>query len=247
VTGSLPSGSPAVPVPPGWGEVVDRELLGRDPRAVAPALLNKLLVRAGATPPDSTPAGAPRPDAPAAASDGDASRGVRVGRIVEVEAYCGREDPGSHAYRGMTPRNRTMFGPPGLLYVYFTYGMHWCANVVCGDEGDGVAVLVRAVAPVAGIDAMFAARPRARRARDLGNGPAKLCQSLGLDGSFDGADLVAGDRGVWLADDGTAPPAVPFQTTRIGLSAGAEHPWRWCVPGDPHVSGPVHGRGVPPT
>jgi DNA-3-methyladenine glycosylase len=207
----------------GWGRVVDRSFFRRDPRVVAPELLNKLLVRRG--------------------SPGDPEGPVRVGRIVEVEAYCGADDPGSHAYRGETPRNRTMFGPPGGLYVYFTYGMHWCANAVCGDEGEGVAVLLRAVAPVAGVDEMFAARPRARRERDLCSGPAKLCQAFGLDGAFDGADLVAGDRGVVVCDAGTPPPAHPFQTARIGLSAGAEHPWRWCVPGDPHVSGTVAQRG----
>jgi DNA-3-methyladenine glycosylase len=161
---------------------------------------------------------------------------VRSGRIVEVEAYCGGEDPGSHAYRGETARNRTMFGPPGGLYVYFTYGIHWCGNVVCGETGVGVAVLLRALAPVAGIDAMWAARPAARRDRDLCSGPAKLCQALGLDRAFDGADLVTGDRGVVVADDGTLPPTDPVQTTRIGLSAGAEHPWRWYVAGDPNVS-----------
>ena len=198
---------------------VPREFYRRDPRVVAPELLNKLLVR--------------RRDDPAAGPED------RVGRIVEVEAYCGGIDPGSHAYRGMTPRNRTMFGPPGGLYVYFTYGMHWCANAVCGDEGEGVAVLLRALAPVDGLDAMRAVRPRARRDRDLCNGPAKLCQALGLDRAFDGSDLVTGDRGVVVCDDGTPPPAAPVQTTRVGLSAGAEHPWRWYVPGDPNVSRPA--------
>ena len=196
-----------------------REFYRRDPRVVAPELLNKLLVR--------------RRDDPAAGPED------RVGRIVEVEAYCGGIDPGSHAYRGMTPRNRTMFGPPGGLYVYFTYGMHWCANAVCGDEGEGLAVLLRALAPVDGLDAMRAVRPRARRDRDLCNGPAKLCQALGLDRAFDGSDLVTGDRGVVVCDDGTPPPAAPVQTTRVGLSAGAEHPWRWYVPGDPNVSRPA--------
>ncbi len=196
-----------------------RAFYARDPRRVAPELLGKLLVH-------DDPAGA----------------GRRSGRIVEVEAYCGGEDPGSHAYRGMTARNRTMFGPPGGLYVYFTYGMHWCANAVCGRDGEGVAVLLRALAPVDGIEAMVAARPRARRERDLTSGPAKLCQALGLDRSFDGADLVTADRSVWIADDGTPPPATPGRSTRIGLSSGQDHPWRWYVPGDPHVSGPARLR-----
>ena len=99
-----------------------------------------------------------------------------------------------------------------------------------------MAVLLRALAPLEGLDAMFAARPAARRDRDLCSGPAKLCQALGLDGAFDGADLVTGDRGVTIVDDGTPPPGDPVQTTRIGLSDGAEHPWRWYVPDDPHVS-----------
>jgi DNA-3-methyladenine glycosylase len=202
-------------VDPGEPAVVPRDFYWRDPREVAVDLLGKLLVRRAGE-------GGP----------------LRAGRIVEVEAYCGAIDPGSHAYRGETPRNRVMFGPPGGLYVYFTYGMHWCANAVCGDEGEGVAVLLRALAPVEGVEAMRAARPPARRDRDLCSGPAKLCQALGLDRAFDGADLVTGDRGVVIADDGTPPPAEPVRTTRIGLSTGAEHPWRWYVPGDPNVSSP---------
>lgn len=163
--------------------------------------------------------------------------GGRVGRIVEVEAYCGAEDPGSHAYRGPTPRTRVMFGPPGHLYVYFSYGMHWCANVVCGRDGEAGAVLLRAVAPVSGVEAMRAVRPRARRDVDLTSGPAKLCQAFGIDGSFDGADLARSDRGVHLASDGEPLPVAPAISTRIGLSAGADLPWRWYLPGDPFVSG----------
>ena len=165
--------------------------------------------------------------------------GERRGRIVEVEAYCGSIDAGSHAFRGPTDRNATMFGRPGLLYVYFTYGMHWCANAVCGDEGVGVAVLLRALAPLDGLDAMRAARgPTARRDRDLCSGPAKLCQAFGITGAHDGADLVRADRGVTIVDDGAAPSAPPSVSTRIGLSAGADLPWRWCTPGDPHLSRP---------
>lgn len=186
---------------------VPRAFYRRDSRAVAPELLNKVLVH-----------------------------GDRSVRIVEVEAYAGREDPASHAYRGESPRNRTMFGRPGLLYVYFTYGMHWCANVVCGDEGEATAVLVRAGAPLTGVDAMRAARPVARRDADLCSGPAKLCQALAIDGGFDGADLVTGDQGVRLLDDGTAPPTRPGRGPRIGIRAGVEHRWRWYVRGDPNLS-----------
>ena len=186
-----------------------RPFYARDPREVAPLLLNKILVR-----------------------------GPRSGRIVEVEAYVGDEDPASHAYRGMTRRNATMFGRPGLLYVYFSYGMHWCANVVCGVEGQGVAVLLRALSPVSGLAEMRAARPRARRDRDLCNGPGKLCQALGITGLDDGADVVTGDRGMVVVGDEVGPPAAPVATTRVGLTAGAESPWRWYVAGDPHVSRP---------
>ena len=186
------------------------QFYGRDSREVAPDLLGKLLVR-----------------------------GDRTARIVEVEAYCGADDPGSHAYRGMTRRNATMFGPAGRLYVYFTYGMHWCANAVCGREGEGVAVLLRAAEPVSGVDEMRTLRPAARRDRDLLSGPARLCQAFGLDGTFDGCDLVTADRGVTIVDDGVAPPDVPIVSTRIGLSVGTELPWRWCTPGSPHLSKPA--------
>jgi DNA-3-methyladenine glycosylase len=131
-----------------------------------------------------------------------------------------------------------MFGPPGHLYVYFTYGMHFCANAVCGEEGVASAVLVRALAPVAGLEEMRAARgPAARRDRDLCSGPAKLCQALGIDRALDGTDLVDG-AGVVVLDDGTPPPAVPARSRRIGISVGVEHEWRWYVAGDPNVSRP---------
>jgi DNA-3-methyladenine glycosylase len=186
-----------------------RPFYRRDPRVVGPELLNKVLVR-----------------------------GSLSGRVVEVEAYVGAHDPGSHAYRGMTPRNATMFGPPGHLYVYFTYGMHWCANAVCGEDGEGVAVLLRALAPLSGLEQMRASRPRARRDRDLCSGPAKLCQAFAIGRADDGADLVTGDRGLVIADDGVPPPALPVVTNRVGLSAGADLPWRWYVPGEPNVSRP---------
>jgi DNA-3-methyladenine glycosylase len=185
-----------------------RSFYRRDARVVAPELLGKV-VRLGAS----------------------------EARIVEVEAYCGSEDPGSHAYRGPTKRNATMFGPAGRLYVYFTYGMHWCMNAVCGADGEGVAVLLRAAVPIKGLDEMRARRPAARRDLDLCRGPARLCQALGVDGSFDGADLVTADRGITLIDDGTPPPQEPAVSTRIGLSAGADLPWRWYVAGDRHRSG----------
>jgi DNA-3-methyladenine glycosylase len=188
------------------GRVVPRRFYARDAREVAPELLGKVLVHGG-----------------------------RAARIVEVEAYAGGEDPGSHAFRGRTPRNAVMFGPPGHLYVYFTYGMHWCANAVCGPDGDASAVLLRGGAPLAGVGEMFEARPAARRERDLCSGPAKLCQALGIDGSANGDDLVRAG-GVVLVDDGTPPPDVPGVSTRIGLSAGREHPWRWFTPDDPNVS-----------
>lgn len=161
----------------------------------------------------------------------------RAGRIVEVEAYGGTDDPGSHAFRGPTPRTEVMFGRPGGFYVYFTYGMHWCANVVGESEGTPGAVLIRALTPLRRVDAMRSARgPTARRDRDLCSGPAKLTRALGLDGDHDGADLVTADRGVSVRDDGMAPPSEPVRTARIGLRHGEDLPWRWFVPDIADVS-----------
>jgi DNA-3-methyladenine glycosylase len=190
---------------------VERSDLARGPLTVAPWLLNKLVVR-----------------------------GERVGRIVEVEAYHGANDAASHAYRGPTPRTAVMFGPPGHLYVYFTYGMHWCANVVCGPEGEAAAVLLRALAPEAGLPAMREARPRARHDLDLCNGPAKLCQAFGITKTQNGVDLLVTGRvsahAVRLMDDGTPPPPRPGRGRRIGIKEATDKRWRFWVPGDPNVS-----------
>ena len=159
-----------------------------------------------------------------------------AGQIVEAEAYGGANDPASHAFRGERPRNAVMFGPAGHLYMYFTYGMHFCANVVTGREGEASAVLVRALAPIAGIDEMWARRPRAKRDTDLCSGPAKLCQALAIDRTHDGVDVATGAGGIELRT-GSAPAAV-VQTTRVGITAATEVPWRWYVAGDPHVSRP---------
>ena len=115
----------------------------------------------------------------------------------------GADDPGSHAHRGPTPRTDVMFGQAGHLYVYFTYGMHWCVNVVCGEVGVASAVLLRAVTPLDGLDVMRVRRPKARRNVDLCNGPAKLASAFGFDGGYDGLDLQHNGVGVQIIDDGT--------------------------------------------
>jgi DNA-3-methyladenine glycosylase len=191
-----------------------RRFYARDSRQLAPLLLNKILVRG--TGPDRVAA-----------------------RIVEVEAYAGAHDRGSHAFRGPTPRNETMFGPPGHLYVYFTYGMHWCANVVCGQDGTASAVLLRAGAPLVGIDLMRQRRGH-RADRLLCAGPARLTQALGITGADDGTDLVRGT--IRILDDGVPPPSRPGRSVRIGLREGQgdQHPWRWFVRNDPNLSRTRH-------
>ncbi len=159
-----------------------------------------------------------------------ASAGV-AGRIVEVEAYGGGDDPASHAARGQTARNRSMFGSPGLLYVYFTYGMHHCANVVCGPEGTAQAVLIRALAPLSGIATMASRRPRARNQSQYCSGPARLCQALAIGLGDDGAALCDPASPIRLLDDGTPPPAKPNSGPRIGISKAVETPWRWWCDG----------------
>lgn len=158
--------------------------------------------------------------------------GVAV-RITEVEAYAGADDPGSHSFRGPTPRNAAMFGPPGHLYVYFTYGMHHCANVVCGGEGTPSGVLLRAGEVVAGTDTARARRPGAAD-RDLARGPARLCKALEIDLSDYGNDLATGRVRLELAD--TPDPRNISSGPRVGLREAPEAPWRFWLTGDPTVS-----------
>ncbi len=162
--------------------------------------------------------------------------GDRAGRIVEVEAYGGAGDPASHAHRGRTRRTVPMFGPAGHLYVYRSYGLHWCANVVVDLAGSAAAVLVRALQPLDGLAAMRRDRPRARRDIELANGPGKLCAALGITGDDDGADLLDAAGRARLLRDGTGPPSEPFVSTRVGITRGVEEPWRFAVPANPWVS-----------
>ncbi|HTT89287.1 MAG TPA: DNA-3-methyladenine glycosylase [Acidimicrobiales bacterium] len=191
--------------------LLEREFFAGDARHVARALIGKLLVR----------------------SDG------RVARLVEVEAYMGLDDPASHAFRGPTPRTQIMFGPPGLLYVYFSYGAHWCANVVCGPDGTASAVLLRAAQPLEGIAAMRAARwkgQRELRQRDLCRGPGRLCEAFGVTGADNGADLTSPKSLLRLADDGAGSGGPVAATLRVGLTRGASSPWRFILEGSPWVS-----------
>ncbi|HEY4292488.1 DNA-3-methyladenine glycosylase [Luteibacter sp.] len=194
---------------PRWpGAILPRSFFHRDARVVAPELLNKVL----------------------ACADG------RAGRIVEVEAYVGAIDPAAHTFSGKTKRNAVMFGPPGHMYVYFTYGMHWCCNTVCGDEGEGSGVLIRALEPLAGIERMREARPKVRRDRELCSGPARLTQALGITGEQNGIDLIGARDGYTVLDDGTPPPENVPGSARIGIREGTDLLWRWLVAGNPHVS-----------
>jgi DNA-3-methyladenine glycosylase len=147
-------------------------------------------------------------------------------RLTEVEAYSGEGvDPASHAHRGPTPRAEIMFGPPGKLYVYFSYGVHWCANVVVGPEGRGSAVLLRAGEVVVGQDLARARRPAARLARDLARGPARLTQALAIGPEDKAADLLDPDSSVRL-HRGPAPAAISAGP-RVGISLATDLPWRF--------------------
>jgi DNA-3-methyladenine glycosylase len=177
--------------------------------------------------------------------------GLVAVELTEVEAYAGASDPASHAYHGKTARNAVMFGPPGHAYVYFTYGMHFCVNVVCLGNGSASAVLLRAGRIIEGEELARARRTRGTTKipfRDLARGPARLCQALDIDRSLDGADVCVPDsplRMRWPEAGTTARSAERKVASgpRVGISVAAEVPWRFWVEGDPTVS--VYRPAVP--
>jgi len=164
--------------------------------------------------------------------------GVTV-RLTEVEAYSGTgEDPASHAHRGRTPRNTIMFGPAGYAYVYFTYGMHYCLNVVTGTEGTASAVLLRAGEVVGGLEAARSRRPTARSDAELARGPARLCSALAVGRDFYGTYLMDGHL-----SEGDDPPGEVAAGPRVGVTGAHDLPWRFWLAGDPTVS--EYRRHVP--
>ena len=154
-------------------------------------------------------------------------------RLTEVEAYAGRDDPASHAFRGPTPRNGVMFGPPGHLYLYFSYGMHWAANVVCGPDGTAGGCLLRAARVVEGVELAHERRHGVAE-RDLARGPGRLTQALGLRPEDRGTDLLAG--GDLRLEAGSGEPFEVATGPRVGVSQAADVPWRFWVAGSRYVS-----------
>jgi DNA-3-methyladenine glycosylase len=192
-----------------------RDFYDRDPRRVARDLLGKLLVRRE-------------------------GRKLLVGRIVEVEAYL-HDDPAAHSFIGRTARNFILWGPPGISYVYFIYGNHYCFNVSCLPDGVAGGVLFRAVEPVMGMAEMARARELSRQLRLLTSGPGRLAEAFGITKERDnGKDLTSAKSDLWIAEDG-ARPRVQI-TARIGLTKAAERPLRYIVAGNAFVSGRRAGK-----
>jgi DNA-3-methyladenine glycosylase len=199
--------------------ILPRSFYDRDPRLVGPDLLGKILVR----------------------RDG---RKMLSGRIVEVEAYLGAEDAAAHASIGKTARNAVLFGPPGVAYVYFIYGNHYCLNVSCLPDGIPGGILFRAVEPMQGIDAMFKLRGIGETSdlRRLTRGPGRLAAAFGITRERDnGKDLTSSRSDLYIADDRAAPPEVMI-TKRIGIKKAADMPLRYIVPGNKFVSGKVTSK-----
>jgi DNA-3-methyladenine glycosylase len=190
---------------PGWAELLSRPVL-----EVAPALLGATLTH-------------------------DSDEGRVVVALTEVEAYDGQDDPASHAYRGKTPRNEIMFGAAGHLYVYFSYGMHWCCNIVTGTPGRASAVLMRAGRVLEGADLARVRRGERTADRSLARGPACLAQALGIDKAHNGVDLLDGGR-LRLEEGKPVDPADISCGPRVGVSLAHDVPWRFWVSGDETVS-----------
>lgn len=171
-------------------------------------------------------------------------RGVSI-RLTEVEAYLGELDPGSHAFRGRTRRNAVMFGPAGHLYTYFTYGMHVCANIVCGPEGVAMGVLLRAGEVISGLDLARERRVTSRMDADLARGPARLTVALGITLDDGGTDLGAGPIRFEPPRHPAPEVATGPRTGVAGPGGSADYPWRFWIPGDPTVS--PYKRSVPKT
>jgi DNA-3-methyladenine glycosylase len=212
-----------------------RSFFNRDPRLVARELIGKLLVRrlapvAGA----ASVAAYPTSQAP-----------LLAGRIVEAEAYLGLLDPGAHAYRGITPRNAVLFGPPGHAYVYFIYGNHFCTNISCQPAGQAGCILLRALEPVSGLNEMAALRgltlppnPSPAQLRRLTSGPGRLSQALAITRPRDNAkDLCSRTSDLYIAADSTPAPRVSA-TPRINVTRAPHDLWRFILAGNPFVSGP---------
>jgi DNA-3-methyladenine glycosylase len=166
----------------------------------------------------------------------DSPEGVVAVRLTEVEAYDGENDPASHAYRGRTPRNGVMFGEPGHAYVYFTYGMHFCVNLVCGPPERACAVLLRAGEVIEGTALARTRRAGARTDRDLARGPARLAQALGIDRRLDGADACDPGGPLRASAGAPVPPAAVLTGPRTGVSSAATRPWRFWLSGEATVS-----------
>ncbi|HVP64205.1 MAG TPA: DNA-3-methyladenine glycosylase [candidate division Zixibacteria bacterium] len=198
---------------------IAREFFDRDPREVAPELLGKLLVRRQ-------------------------GRTLLAGRIVEIEAYLGEGDPAAHAYSGRTPRNAVLFGPAGHAYIYFIYGMHFCANISCMKEGEAGGVLLRALEPIVGVAEMAESRglvlgehPSVVKLRQIASGPGRLCQALGITRERDnGKDLCGAKSDLWVADDDHEPARV-ISTPRIGIRKAVDEPLRYFIAENRYVSG----------
>jgi DNA-3-methyladenine glycosylase len=195
---------------------IPRSFFNRDPRVAGRELLGKVLVRRQ-------------------------GRKLLVGRIVEVEAYLGKDDPAAHSAAGRTKRNAVLFGPPGYVYVYFIYGNHYCLNVSCLPDGTGAGILFRALEPLLGVEAMARARDiEIKSPRDLPNltsGPGRLAEAFGITRDRDnGKDLTDMKSDLFVADDGFPPPKV-IATKRIGITKAVDDPFRFIVAGSPFVSG----------